>query len=663
MTHPLMVETTDIPGLLLLRLHVQHNDVGWFTEDWHREKMTVLGLPDFRPVQHNLTHNDKRGITRGFLAEPWDRLITLVSGRAMGAWVDLRAGATFGKVVTADLDPGTAVFVPRGIANAHQVLEDHTAFSYLLNHHWTPEARSRLSAVNLFDPTLKITWPIPHEKADLSRTDVHLPPLSSVSPMQPRRILVAGTDTPLGRTLLAALPGADGISAAAMSPEARVENPVDLSAYDTLINAQGETGSGSTRQERRREPWTTSATHARHLTDIARRHRMRYVHVSSDCVFERSAPTHSDGSVLSLLDPTSQGLAMAEVVAATVPRHLVIRTSWVVGSDDHTIDELVAAARHGRTLELDATQPGRLTFAPVLAMGIIHLLDSGAASGTYNLTGEGPVVTWADIGRRIFELCSRNPDDKGVASPALGTAGSEGGSLDLSRIRATGFRPGNSWLQLEDQVPGIGAPRLPRDAHERPRPVASETVPDAAGLQTPEPYRILFVCTANICRSAYADVIARGTGMSGVEFSSAGTHALVGEGIDPPMAARVRDRGDVTAHVARQLTAKLLEEADLVLTMGVGHRRYILDEWPSSGRKAFLMGHVAREMAQLPETVTLENLASHLWKHRSADPSDEVADPYRRGPEVAADCAATIDEHLDAILDGCRTLRDETGKQ
>lgn len=148
-----------------------------------------------------------------------------------------------------------------------------------------------------------------------------------------------------------------------------------------------------------------------------------------------------------------------------------------------------------------------------------------------------------------------------------------------------------------------------------------------------------------------------------MEFSSAGTHALVGDGIDPPMAARVGDRGDTTQHVARQLTRALLEEADLVLTMGVEHRRYILDEWPASGRKAFLMGHVAREMSQLPQSVTLENLTSHLWKHRSADPSDEVADPYRRGPEVAANCAATIDEHLDAILGGCETLLNETETQ
>ncbi len=658
--HPLKVEATDIPGLLVLRLHVQHNDVGWFKEDWHREKMAVLGLPDFRPVQHNLTHNDRRGITRGFHAEPWDRLITLVSGRAMGAWVDLRAGHTFGKVVTADLDLGTAVFVPRGVANAHQILEDHTTFSYLLNHHWTPEARSQLSAVNLFDPALDITWPIPHQEAELSRTDVRLPPLLNVTPMKPRRILVAGTDTPLGRTLLSALPGADGIGAAAMSPEARVESPVDLSAYDTLINAQGETGSGSTREARGAEPWATSAAHATHLTDLARRHRMRYVHVSADCVFERNAPAHTEDSALSLLDPPSRGLAVAEVVAATAPRHLVVRTGWVVGDDDHTIDELVAAARHGRTLEMNATQHGRLTFASVLAAGILQLLDSGAASGTYNLTGEGPVVTWADIARRIFELCSRSADDVVSAPPSREATGSGGGVLDLTRIRSTGFRPGNSWLQLQDHLPGAGTPRGPRGTSASPQPGMSHATPDSASHQPSRPYRILFVCTANICRSAYADVVARGAGMNAVEFSSAGTHALVGEGMDPPMAVHVGERGDVGAHVARQLTSQLLEEADLVLTMGVNHRRYILDEWPAAGRKAFLLGHVAREMAQLPEHVTLQNLVPHLWKHRSADPADEVADPYRRGPEVAAHCAATIDQYLEAILDGCTKLMNET---
>ncbi|TRY16462.1 low molecular weight phosphatase family protein, partial [Tessaracoccus rhinocerotis] len=75
---------------------------------------------------------------------------------------------------------------------------------------------------------------------------------------------------------------------------------------------------------------------------------------------------------------------------------------------------------------------------------------------------------------------------------------------------------------------------------------------------------MLFVCTANICRSAYADVVARSAGVPGVEFSSAGTRALVDQAIDPPRAANVR-AGDPTAHRARQLTRDLVSEADLIL--------------------------------------------------------------------------------------------------
>ena len=654
---PLNTETTDIPGLLILRLHVQHNDVGWFKEDWHREKMAAHGLPDFRPVQHNVTHNLTRGITRGFHAEPWDRLVSLVSGRAMGAWVDLREGDTFGKVVTCDLDPATAVFVPRGIANAHQVLEDGTTFSYLLNHHWTAEARAQFSTVNIFDSALGITWPIPREQADLGRADAHLPKLVDAKPMQPRRILVAGADTPLGRAIMAELPGAVGISAAEMAPDARAESPVDLSAYNTLINARGETGHGASRVARQREPWTATAAHARHLADLARRHRMRYVYISADCTFERVSPTHTEDEALSLLDAQSQGLAVAEVVAATVPRHLVIRTGWVIGAEDHAIDELVAAARHGRAPEMDDSQHGRLTYASVLAAGILHLLNSGAASGTYNLTGEGPVVSWADIGRRVFELCARNPGD--VHSPVENSQYSSGGALDLTRIRATGFRPGNSWLQLEDHVPAVGSTHSTGGSG----PTDIQTTADGATSSVREPYRVLFVCTANICRSAYADVVARGAGVDGVQFSSAGTHALVGQGIDPPMAAHVGDDGDAAVHRAQQLTREMVSDADLILAMGVEHRRYILDEWPALGRKVFLIGHVAREMQRLPESVTLGTVASHLWRHRSADPSDAVADPYRRGPEVAAHCAGVIDRHLEAILGGFTTLIDETEQQ
>ena len=163
------------------------------------------------------------------------------------------------------------------------------------------------------------------------------------------------------------------------------------------------------------------------------------------------------------------------------------------------------------------------------------------------------------------------------------------------------------------------------------------------------PFKVLFVCTANICRSAYADVTSRARGIQGVEFGSAGTRALVEHPIDPPMAAEVHAAGDPSQHVARQLTRGLLEEADLVLTMGPDHRRWILDAWPQHGRKVLLLGQAARIMSELPADLQLSRLVAHLWARRSADPSDEVQDPYKRGPEAMATAARQIDAAMDVI--------------
>ena len=91
----LAVERTPIPGLLVLRLDLRTDERGWFEEAWQRAKMTALGLPDFGPVQANVAWNERRGSTRGLHAEPWDKLVTVASGAAYGAWVDLRAGARF----------------------------------------------------------------------------------------------------------------------------------------------------------------------------------------------------------------------------------------------------------------------------------------------------------------------------------------------------------------------------------------------------------------------------------------------------------------------------------------------------------------------------------------------------------------------------------------
>lgn len=91
---PLRVEHTAIPGLLVVTLPVHGDNRGWFKENWQRAKMVASGLPDFEPVQNNVSFNGKVGTTRGIHAEPWDKFVSVATGRVFGAWVDLREGST-----------------------------------------------------------------------------------------------------------------------------------------------------------------------------------------------------------------------------------------------------------------------------------------------------------------------------------------------------------------------------------------------------------------------------------------------------------------------------------------------------------------------------------------------------------------------------------------
>ena len=141
----LVVEATPIPGLLVVRMPVHGDARGWFKENWQREKMVALGLPDFGPVQNNISFNAARGATRGIHTEPWDKYVSLATGRIFGAWVDMRQGETFGTTFTLEMDTSVAVFVPRGVGNSYQVLEDATAYS-CHGHAATASASVRSSA-------------------------------------------------------------------------------------------------------------------------------------------------------------------------------------------------------------------------------------------------------------------------------------------------------------------------------------------------------------------------------------------------------------------------------------------------------------------------------------------------------------------------------------
>lgn len=182
MADQLAVRETEIPGMYVIDLVLHGDTRGWFKENYQRAKMEALGLPHFEVVQNNFSYNEERGVTRGLHAEPWEKFISLANGRIFGAWVDLRKGESFGKVVTMEITPDKAVFVPRGVANSYQTLETNITYTYLVNAHWSPDAK--YASVNMFDPALNIDWPVGKDQAIVSEKDHNNPLLSDVQPME-----------------------------------------------------------------------------------------------------------------------------------------------------------------------------------------------------------------------------------------------------------------------------------------------------------------------------------------------------------------------------------------------------------------------------------------------------------------------------------------------
>jgi dTDP-4-dehydrorhamnose 3,5-epimerase len=178
----LTVAETSIPGFYVVKLPVHGDNRGWFKENYQKAKMEALGLPAFDVVQNNFSFNVERGVTRGLHAEPWEKFISVASGRVFGAWVDLRAGDSFGTTFSLEINPGIAVFVPRGVANGYQTLDENITYAYLVNAHWSPDAK--YTFVNAFDPALGIEWPIPQTQAITSEKDNNHPLLADVTPME-----------------------------------------------------------------------------------------------------------------------------------------------------------------------------------------------------------------------------------------------------------------------------------------------------------------------------------------------------------------------------------------------------------------------------------------------------------------------------------------------
>lgn len=182
-----------------------------------------------------------------------------------------------------------------------------------------------------------------------------------------------------------------------------------------------------------------------------------------------------------------------------------------------------------------------------------------------------------------------------------------------------------------------------------------------------EVFRVMTVCTGNLCRSPLAEQLLRRlleeqpeTVRAATAVSSCGTRATTGAPMDAEAAEASRRLGGAPQdHRARPSDSGEIARADLILTMGHAHRAEVARSVPAAARRSFLLVEFAalvRDNAEHPPSPpeqwrtagvadrlrAIVHAASRRRGLLAEDPARIVPDPMGSAPDVHRAVGAQI---------------------
>lgn len=169
---------TPLDGLYYMPLKSWKDERGAFVETGRVPEIEEVSGEKFHITQLNLSIS-KTHVIRGFHAEGWNKLVTVTHGTALCALADIRPNSkTFSQVVTFKLGQADdahfgSLYISQGIANSFFVIEGPLLYSYAVDRLYKNRNHEGDIAINLFDPDLNVTWPIPKKEMIISQRDLN----------------------------------------------------------------------------------------------------------------------------------------------------------------------------------------------------------------------------------------------------------------------------------------------------------------------------------------------------------------------------------------------------------------------------------------------------------------------------------------------------------
>ena len=266
--------------------------------------------------------------------------------------------------------------------------------------------------------------------------------------MDDSKFFIIGANGQLGTALREQYPNAKFADQAELDITNRqsVES-FDWSEVSIVLNAAAFTNvDGAETPEGRVAAWKVNASAVANLTRVCRAHDMTLVHISSDYVFDGTKEPHSENEDFSPLSVYGASKAAGDLLVEQLDTFYLLRTTWVIGEGKNFVRTMLGLTEKNISPTVVSDQIGRLTFTSELVRIIDHLLTTQAPFGTYNATNDGPLASWADITRRIFNLAGRDDLTVTDTTTAEYFAGKEGiaprplgSNMSLDKLHATGF--------------------------------------------------------------------------------------------------------------------------------------------------------------------------------------------------------------------------------